>query len=616
MVFTSLDIAVFLITLVAVMALGLWAGRKETSSEDYYLAGRSIRWWGVAGSIFGSNVSANHLVGMLGIGYSVGFAQSHFELGAIAGLMLLCYGFLPVYRRLRVYTLSEYLAQRYDERVRVLYALSMIAIMVVVHMVQGLYIGSRAMNHLLAGTPLEIGYVAGVALLATVAAVYTILGGLKAVIITDVVQSLLLLAAGITVAAFTFSQPEIGGWSNLMALDAAGSQKMHLYRPTSDSDLPWTGVLTGLMCLHFFYWGTNQFIVQRTLGARSDGEARLGIVTAGYFKLLIPFFSIGTGIAAFYYFPTQNLKPDADAAFTELVRLVVPLGWGVVGVIAAGLIGAILSSIDSMMNSAATIVTMDLYRRYGNPAASERQLIRVGRWSIVGFVILAALLAAFVVDPNSEKNFFFVLVDQQSHLVPGLLVAFALGMFWRRATAAGALAAVVAGPIVSGLLPWLYLRWLAPHEAIAAQWGSELNMLHRVALVVLFCTLIEVVVSWLTAPDAEKSRLVWTDLGGHAPHDLDMLLTRIALSVVFFALLAWGMIHQVPPWLTPTGAGVIAAAWTLAQFVRGGRVAIARRRACGEIGPEVSPLRAWISEDRLWSGLLCALAMWMMFHFY
>ena len=218
-VLQPLDLVIFVGSLVAVMAVGLVAGRKEETSQDYFLAGRQVRWWGVAASIFGSNVSANHLVGFVGAGFAIGFAQSHYELGAIVGLMLLAYGFLPVFRKLNVYTLSEYLSRRFDERSRAVYAVFMLLIMVVVQMVGGLYIGSRSMIRLLEGTPLEPSYATGVLLLAAVAAVYTIQGGLKAVIWTDILQSVLLLSAAVLVAVLTFAQTEVGGWNGLMQLE-------------------------------------------------------------------------------------------------------------------------------------------------------------------------------------------------------------------------------------------------------------------------------------------------------------------------------------------------------------------------------------------------------------
>lgn len=323
--------------------------------------------------------------------------------------------------------------------------------------------------------------------LAAVSASYTIWGGLKAVIWTDVIQSVLLLGAGILLAVLTFGQ--IGGWDAMMALDRQGAGKMHLYLPASHPELPWTGVLTGLMALHCFYWGTNQFIVQRTLSARSDLEARWGIVVAGFLKMLIPFFAIGTGVAAFYLFqtrlPDRTIAPDT--AFTELVKLVIPLGTGVVGLIMAGVIGAILSSIDSMMNSAATLVAVDVYKRHLNPKADERRMILVGRLCILFFVVLAALMAILVLDPNSEENFFLQIVQYGSYLMPGLLVAFLLGMFWRRSTPAAGFATILGGIFYSWLVEFAYNSYHLSNPGGSHTFGSELNFFHRVVLVILLC---------------------------------------------------------------------------------------------------------------------------------
>ena len=412
---TAFDIGIFLASILAVLAIGLWAGRKEDTSEDFYLAGKTVPWWGVAGSIFGTNVSADHLVGMLGIGYSIGFAQAHFEYGAIAGLLMLAFLFLPLYRRMGLYTLSEYLARRYDDRSSVLYSAFNILMMVFVRMALGFYIGARALSFLLDGTPLEIGYLTGILIFAVVTATYTIVGGLKAVIWTDVMQSVLLLLAGVFVAALVFSQPEIGGLGGLLAKDAAlpeSEQKFHLYLPTDHPQLPWTGVFSGLLIIHIFYWSTNQFIVQRALAARSEFDAKMGILVAGFLKLLIPFVSIATGVAAGFLFESRLAGgeltglPLPDDAFPLLVQLVVPAGYGLVGVITAGLIGAILSSIDSMMNSGATLFTFDFYKRFINPGASERRLILVGRAMILLFVAIAACIAGVIYTEDAADNFF------------------------------------------------------------------------------------------------------------------------------------------------------------------------------------------------------------------
>jgi SSS family solute:Na+ symporter len=650
-VFTKLDIAIFIASLIGVMVVGLIAGRKEETAQDYFLAGRQVRWWGVAGSIFGSNVSANHMVGMMGIGFTVGFAQSHFELGAIAGLMLLCYGFLPVYRKLRLFTLSDYLRQRYDERSAVLYALFMIVVMVLIQMVNGLYIGSRSLNVLLGpdtaqvGVRAEIGfghYVLGVIVLAIVSASYTIFGGLKAVIWTDVIQSVLILLAGIFVAVLVFTQPEIGGWNGMRQLDneavqaevqvadgqqqevdIGGAHKMRLYLPSDHKELPWTGVLTGLMVLHFYYWGTNQFIVQRALGAASDEDARRGIVCAGFLKLLIPFFAIGGGIAAFYLFQYRmpGVRIDSDAAFTEVVKLVVHPGFGIMGLIAAGLIGAILSSIDSMMNSSATIVTFDVYRRFIQPDASDERLIWVGRLSIVCFVTLAALVAIFVLNPNSTEHFFLQIVDQQSYLVPGLVVAFFLGMFWPRATATSAFVTMLVGPLFAILLNSLYNNavenYLQPDQTLAANapaifttFGSQLNTFHRVSVNVVFCVIVQITLSLFTTQSEKKSHLTWTELGGHDPRALQYFAGRLLASLAWFGVLAGAMTYIGFP---STYAAVLAAVWTIGLGAYYAVEASKAETATGE-QPAVTLMQI-LWQDRFWAGILCGVAVFMMFYF-
>ena len=555
---STTDLVIFFGSLVAIMGVGLWVGRKENSSEDYFLAGKTTRWWGVAGSIFGSNVSANHIVGMMGVGFAVGFAQSHFEITAIAGLLMLCYFFLPVYRKLNVYTLSDYLSKRYDDKSRVSYALIMVVIMVVIQMVPGFYIGSRSINLLLQGNeqaraeavvdesgslssikvtnpgsgyasapkvevapppdknasnvasaitvlnskdglyeitvskgglgydpkhppkvtlkggasfnpelnPTDVDpkwYVIGILAMAFVTGAYVILGGLKAVIVTDVIQSVLLLLAGLLVAFITFSQPEIGGWAGMVARDLGegGADRLHLYKSTDNPALPWTGVLSGLMVLHFYYWGTNQFIVQRALSARSGKEARTGIIAAGFFKLLIPFFSIGTGMAAFYLFSDRGIDVAQDAVFMKLLtELIAPIGFGLVGLIAAGMIGAILSSLDSMMNSAATIMTFDIYKKFVNPEADEKRLVLIGRIWIAIFIISAAFLTIFTMDPNSKESFFLHVASHQGRLIAGVVVAFAVGMLWKRASAGGAVVAIVAGVALSYGIPPIYDNYI------------------------------------------------------------------------------------------------------------------------------------------------------------
>ena len=506
---TAFDIFIFLASILVVLGIGLWAGRKEESTKDFYLAGKNVPWWGVAGSIFGTNVSAEHLIGMLGIGYSIGFAQAHFEYGAIAGLLILGFVFLPLYRGMGLYTLSEYLAKRYDERSSVLYSAFNILMIVVVRMALGFYIGARALSYLLDGTVLEIGYSAGILIFAAVTATYTVVGGLKAVIWTDFMQSILLLLAGVFVAVLVFAQPEIGGLGGLLAKDSAlpeAEQKFHLYLPPDHPQLPWTGVFTGLLIIHIFYWSTNQFIAQRALAARSEFDARMGIIAAGFLKLLIPFISIATGVAAGFLFESRlaagelSALPLPDDAFPLLVQMIVPAGYGLVGIITAGLIGAILSSIDSMMNSGATLFTFDFYKRFVDPRASERRLILVGRIAIAGFVLVAACIAALIYTEDAADNFFLKVPAQIGHVVPGMAVAFLAGVLWRRASASGAFWSMLVSPAFSFAIEWAYGVWAGGTSPFAGMvrdaLGPQLNFLHRTALTAAFALLVLALASW------------------------------------------------------------------------------------------------------------------------
>ena len=620
---TTLDIVIFFGALFAVMGLGLLVGRKENSTEDYFLAGRQTRWWGVAGSIFGSNISANHIVGMMAVGFSLGFVESHFEITAIAGLLMMCYFFLPVYRKLNVYTLSDYLSKRYDDRCRIAYSIIMVSIIVFVMMVPAFYIGSRSVNILLvedshiqqvlasasSENPQKITidhtyYVIGILVMALVTGSYVILGGLKAVIITDVIQSLLMLIGASIVAYLTFGSPEIGGWEGMRELDREGKDLMHLYLPSDHPKRPWTGVLSGLLVLHFYYWGTNQFIVQRALAAKTDREARIRIIGAGFFKLLIPFISIGTGIAAYYLFRDRmpGVAVDGDTAFPLLMREVVAqAGAGLVGLVAAGLIGAILSSVDSMMNSAATLITFDIYKKYVKPDASENELIRMGRWCIAGLVTGSAVLTIFIMDPNTEDNFFTYVASHQSKLVGGLVVAFFMGMVWKGATAAGGLAAIISGVAFSYLLPPLYSSTIGQSPMFVSIFGENLNFFHSVFLAAILAAIVHITVSKLTQPDEEKGKLTWIGLGIFSPTQLAVFGKTLLLSLAIYGLL--GALVALKT-IEPVIGAWVGAAWTFGCFY------LAAQVKAKEAGNPV------YKEDRFWAGGLASCAIFMMFYFF
>jgi len=601
-VLDALDAAVLIVSLVLLMVVGFVAGRREETSEDFFLAGRTLRWWSIGGSIFATNISAHHLVGMLGIGFSIGFAQSHYELGAVFALLLLAYVALPVYAKLGVYTLSQYLAARYDERVALVYSVFTL-VLIVLQMAMLYYIGSRSMNLLLAGSALVPGYAGGIAALAGMAALYTVFGGLKAVVWTDVLQSLLLLAAGVMVAGLTFSQPEIGGFAGLLARDSAlplAEQKMHLYLPASHPDLPWSGALTGLIALHVSFWCTNQYIVQRTLGAESLREGRLGILAGGFLKLSVPFFSVAGGVAAAQLFAARI--PDAsvapDDAFPTLVAMVVPAGLGLMGVVAAGLLGAILSTLDSLMNSAATLAVIDVYQKHLRPDASDARLVAVGRATIAVFACIPALMAALAYDPTSSGNFFLQLSRQISYLTPGILVAFALGLASPRAQPRGALWAIAAAPVVGIGLEWAY-PLVATRSALGAWLGEELNFLHRTAATVLVCAAIQLLVS--RPARAETAFARFEACGGLPAARLRRLLADFGAYVAGNAALAASVWSG---WVPSGVAAVGAAGLTFALF----GIAVRRQPLTWEDGKGGF-------DDRLLAGVLAALTTSLLYAF-
>lgn len=495
---TTADILVFAACLLLLLASAVRAGRSGGSAAGYFMAGRTLRWWSVAGSIYGTNVSLSQIIGMLGIGYSIGFAQSHYELLAIPAILMLANLFAPVYRKGGFFTLSQYLGERYDDRARLLYTLAILAVIVIL-LVGGLYIGSRQLGLLFRDTPLQPSYLAGILLIAAISCALTLFGGMGTVVAAENIITVLMVVAVVTVGWCTLAQTAIGGFSGLLELDASarGLQKMRLYLPSDHPDLPWTGVFSGLLVLHGFFWTTNQFEVQRVLAARTDRDAQLGAIAAGFLKLTIPFCSIAAGVAAAYLFRDvyglHDVKPDD--AFIMLLSKVVPGGYGLMGLILAGFTGAVFSSIYSMLNSASTIASVDIFQRYVRPDADDRSMVRVGRATVAAVSLLSVILAWTSFDPASNGNFFLTLSRNTSYLKPGIVSAFLLGVTWRRTHPSSAAPAILAAPVLGFLLEWAYAGWLSPDPFWRSLFGVELNFMHRVFAVFILCVILQVLVT-------------------------------------------------------------------------------------------------------------------------
>jgi SSS family solute:Na+ symporter len=393
-----------------------------------------------------------------------------------------------------VYTLSEFLGRRYDERSCLLYSVTNMAFLLI-QMCGTLILGAVTIESLTQGTQFEISYGLAVWGLAVVAAAYTVFGGLKAVIYTDVIQSVLLLLGSAIIAVLAIWHPNVGGISGLLTKQPA---RFHVFFEASHPQLPWTGVLTGLMILHFYYWGTNQFMVQRALGAKTNWDGRMGIITAGFFKLLIPFLCIVPGMAAGYIL-TIDAETQSDTAFAGLTRALVPAGYGLVGLVMAGLVGGILSTIDSMMNSTATLYTFDIYKKYIRPEASERRLIWVGRVAMM--VLVAIAVAVSLQFKETKGGIFNTMADYNAYLVPGVLIAFLTGIFQRSVTPTGAMACIIAGPVMS----------IAFEQSAAMFLNHTLQAFHRAGLAAVACYVVLIVVSMITQSErsAEREQYLW-----------------------------------------------------------------------------------------------------------
>lgn len=519
---TSLDLIIIVALVVFQLLLGLWVSLKNRGQENYFAGGRSLKWYTVAGSVFGTNISALQLVGMLGIGFSVGFAQSHFEFLAIFAILAMAFILVPLYRKVKIFTVSEFLEIRFNSTVRLTYSI-MVILLLLVQMVASFYIGARAIALLTLGSAFPISYELAIVIPALVVCSYTLLGGLKAVMITESFQTIFIILAATLLFFLTFSQPEIGG------IKALGSLDMHLYLPSNHPDLPWTGVFTGLVILNFFYWNSNQLIVQRVIAAETDRDAQLGMIGAGFLKLLIPFLTISTGVAASKLFHTRysGMEILPDDAFLYLVDTVVPKNFGLAGLILAGVAAAVFSTIDAMMNTTTTLFTMDIYKKYLHKTAGEGEILKAGRITVFLMAFLASYLALKTYDPEGSGNFFLTVASRGSYFTTGIIVAFFGGIFSKRASIKGALMAILSAPIFGLGVEIFYQNYLNEIPVFRSYFGENLNFLHRVFI----STVLSFMVFWLFQEKEEKESV--------------LIISKEKLKSLFVLLSLWIFIQVI-----------------------------------------------------------------------
>lgn len=485
------------------IGIALWALRQERqgpeSSADYFLAGRNVGWFVVGASLFASNIGSEHLVGLAGDGARVGLVVGQFEVLASLILILLGWVFVPFYIKSGVYTMPEFLERRYSPAARwYLAGLSILA-----------YVLTKISVTIFAGAivfqTIGVPFWTGALVVVVVTGLYTLLGGLRAVVYTDLMQAFVLIGGAVLLTGVGLAR--VGGWGALT--EAAGPAFFSLWRPATDPDFPWTGIVLGAPILGIWYWCTDQFIVQRTLSARGVDDARRGALWGGYLKLLPLFIFVVPGIVALVLFERGELalvSPDTGAALAYDPEAAAPVDYrgalpaligtllptGLRGLLVAGLLAALMSSLSSVFNSCSTLITWDVYRKL-RPHASERQLVWVGRLA-TGVLVVLGLLWIPLMKQVSSGGLYQYLQSVQAYISPPIAAVFLLGVFWRRLNAQGAVAALFTGAVL-GLL-----RLTLATTGTSLGLFTAMNFLIFAFVLFVVCALVLVAVSLATAP--------------------------------------------------------------------------------------------------------------------
>jgi SSS family solute:Na+ symporter len=446
----NLDTIVLAAFFVGMIVVVIWSMRKkEESSQDYFLAGKKATWLEIGTSIFSSNIGSEHLVGLAGAGFVSGMAMAHWEMHAWF-ILILGWVFVPFYDRIKIFTMPEFLEHRFSSGSRTILSMISLVSYVLTKVAVTVYSGGVVFGTVFGiesvqmfGYTIPMFWVSAIGLV-VITGIYTIAGGMKAIMYTSVLQTPVLLIGSVLILFLGLKA--VGGWGELQKVCGAN---MQLVRPTSDPEFPWTGVLFGSMIIGFWYWCTDQYIVQRVLSGKNQSHARRGAILAGYFKLLPVFIFLVPGMIAFALsqkglldlpLNTKTNLPDSDKAFSCLVAQLLPIGFK--GVVVCGLLAALMSSLASLFNSSAALFVGDFYKKF-KPAASERHLVIVGRIATAAVVVLGILWIP--VMRGLGDVLYKYLQAVQGLLAPAIAAAFAVGVFWKRGNATGSLWGLIVG---------------------------------------------------------------------------------------------------------------------------------------------------------------------------
>ena len=449
----TLDWIVLGLFCLGLVAMIIYASKqKNDTSTDYFLAGRDATWLAIGSSIFASNIGSEHLVGLAGAGASSGMAMAHWEMHGWI-ILILGWFFVPFYARSGVFTMPEFLEKRYNKGSRSVLSIISLVSYVFTKVAVTVYAGGVVFKQVFGIDSMfgiDFFWISAVGLV-VLTGIYTTTGGMKAVLWTSVLQTPVLLIGSL--AVLVIGLIKLGGWSEMMAIckavpvNADGDTMTSLMRSANDPEYPWTGVILGSAIIGFWYWCTDQFIVQRVLSGRNQQEARRGAILGAAFKISPVFIFLIPGMIAY----AMNAKglitlPDSDSAFSVLVKELLPVGFK--GLVVGGLLAALMSSLASLFNSSATLFTVDFYQKY-KPQASEKELVKVGRIATVTVVVLGILWIP--VMKGLGKVLYAYLQDVQSLLAPGIAAVFLLGIASKKTTPAAGLIGLTTG-FVLGML--------------------------------------------------------------------------------------------------------------------------------------------------------------------
>ena len=539
-----LDIIVFFGFIAAVLAVGMVKSRGVGggAADDYFLAGRGLKWWLIGFSLIAANISAEQFVGMSGQAAGVeGLSTASWEWIASIVLVIAAFVILPYFLRSGITTIPEFLEIRYNHWARLLVTLSMTAILVVASLIGVTYAGSLVMQQLFSSFGWNVPFWGCCLVMGLLAGAYVFFGGLKACAWADLLQGSALIVGGGIIAYFAVRAFGSADAATLTGVNGAtttatdvlarfrdlNEAKMHMGRPADDPTLPWTIFLLGMWIPHFYYWSLNQYITQRVLGSGSLAEGQKGIILAASLKLLIPFLIVIPGIMAFNLFAkdmgfgTESFKPDG--ALGLLVTKLVPQGMGLMGFVLAALLGAIVSSLAAVLNAISTLLTMDVYGRYFRRNATPRELVAFGRWATVALMVVGIVVASGL----EAKSIFDYIQKMQLYVSPGIVAVFVFGLINRRgARGIGALALVLSPTLFAAFsFGWPTLHYL--HAAAFTLLGTLATMFALFALGAFFRMEKPVVFTSATRLDMTPSRgALWA---GWA-----VIAATVALYVIFW----------------------------------------------------------------------------------